>query len=283
MDSEFEYLPRNLVLQQHQVVAQEYGMLRDGSCPGTTALLDEQGAVAPCLTPVAELKPVTLRELRAHVGHFVPGRVLHLTTLHEPAQFPAIQFPSVDDEGTAIQVSVHNQTGGKILTKAQLQRLYPPGSRVLVKNPYIKREMRKPMVRVDHPVNLEVELSEGGARQGPAVQTGEGGGQSALEVAETFKKRGNDEFQKGDYCGAIKQYDKVLLGSGDLPAALAATIHNNRAACFLKLGKNVEARAAARKVLASDPCNKKAIFRLSSAQTALGKHQEAVAAFARLT
>ena len=109
------------------------------------------------------------------------------------------------------------------------------------------------------------------------------GAQAALEVAETYKKRGDDKFQKGDYCGAIEQYDKALTKSGELPAALAATIHSNRAACFLKSGQNVDARAAARKALALDPCNKKALLRLASAQTALGKHQEAVAAFARLT
>ena len=70
----------------------------------------------------------------------------------------------------------------------------------------------------------------------------QGAGQAALGVAEAFKKRGNDKFQKGDYCGAIEQYDKALNSSDDLPAALAGTIHTNHAACFLKLEQNVEAR-----------------------------------------
>ena len=67
-----------------------------------------------------------------------------------------------------------------------------------------------------------------------------------------------------------------------MPALLESTIHNYRAACFLKLGKDVEARAAARKALALDTSNKKALFRLGSAQLALGKHHEAMAVFARL-
>jgi len=239
-------------------------------------------AVAPCLTPVAELKPVTLRELRGHVGRFAPGRILRLTTLRDATQVVGIQIPAFDDEGTAILVSIYNQTGGKLLSKAQLRRLYPEGSRVLIMHPYVKRGRDgAPMLRVDHPNNVMVETSEGGTRQGATTQSrgAQGAEQVASGVAESCKKRGNDKFQKGDCCGAVEQYDKALNSSDDL----AATIHTNRAVCFLKIGQNVDARAAARKALVLDPSNKKALFRLGSAQTALGKHQEAVAAFARLT
>lgn len=138
-----------------------------------------------------------MRELRAHVGHFAPGRILRLTTLREATQVVGIHFPAVDDEGTAILVSFYNQTGGKLLSKAQLQRLYPEGSRVLVMHPYVKRGRDgTPMLRVDHPKNVMVELSEGGGRMGATAQRGDGqrGVQAASEVAEAFKKRGNDKF-----------------------------------------------------------------------------------------
>jgi len=160
---EFEYFPRDIVLQQHQGAAETYDKIsREGDYKVTTTMVDEQGAVAPCLTPVAELNPVTLRELRAHVGRFAQGRILRLTLLREATQIVSIQFPAIDDEGTAIQVSVYNQTGGKILSKAQLRRLYPEGSRVLVMHPYVKRSRGgMPCLQVDHPHNVVTQISEG--------------------------------------------------------------------------------------------------------------------------
>jgi hypothetical protein len=50
---------------------------------------------------------------------------LRLTTLRDATQVVGIQIPAFDDEGTAILVSIYNQTGGKLLSKAQLRRLYP--------------------------------------------------------------------------------------------------------------------------------------------------------------
>lgn len=156
-------------------------------------MVDEQGATKPCTTPVAELRPITLRELRPHVGRFVPGKVVRLTTIMEPAQLSGVAFPAVDEEGTAIVVGVYNQTGGRVLSQAQLRRLYPEGSKILVKNPYVKVGMSgDPMLRVDHPANVVVEGKQGGDGETAGQQ------QAAGETAEAYKKRGNDAFARGD-------------------------------------------------------------------------------------
>lgn len=234
-----------------------------------TPAADENAAVAPCATPAAELEPITLRELREHVGRVALGRVLRLTTLRDAVQLDCLLFPAMDDEGTAVMVGVYNQNEGRFLDKVQLLLRYPLGSRVVIKHPYIKRVRGgDPFVRVDHPANVIVVR--------PVM-----GQPSDAETAEEFR-RWSGKITLGEYASIVERQNNSLLRSEHLSPTSVATIHNTRAKCFLELEEYVEARAAARTALGLNASSKKARSSLASAQTALGKHQEAANILLRL-
>ncbi|KAJ3979949.1 hypothetical protein F5890DRAFT_1448677 [Lentinula detonsa] len=88
--------------------------------------------------------------------------------------------------------------------------------------------------------------------------------------AQAAKDKGNDAFKNGDYPSAIGYYTQAILeDSGDWTFPL------NRAAAYLKLGKNDDAERDCNTVLTLNTTNVKALFRRAQARRALEKLDEA--------
>ncbi|KAG2060663.1 TPR-like protein, partial [Suillus hirtellus] len=76
--------------------------------------------------------------------------------------------------------------------------------------------------------------------------------------------QGNTAFKTGDYPAAIGHYTSAILANADDP-----TFPLNRAAAYLKLGKNEDAERDCTTVLKLSPNNVKALFRRGQARMAL--------------
>ncbi|KAF9235174.1 hypothetical protein BU15DRAFT_78271 [Melanogaster broomeanus] len=92
----------------------------------------------------------------------------------------------------------------------------------------------------------------------------------ASEKARLAKDNGNAAFKAGDYATAIGHYTSAILADNNDP-----TFFLNRAAAYLKLGKNEDADRDCTKVLALSAGNVKALFRRGQARSALGKLDDA--------
>ncbi|KAG6819671.1 hypothetical protein H0H93_009751 [Arthromyces matolae] len=89
--------------------------------------------------------------------------------------------------------------------------------------------------------------------------------------AQAQKEKGNASFKAGNYVEAIGHYtDAILSDRNDFTFPL------NRAACYLKLGKNEDAERDCTTVLKLNPSNAKALFRRGQARLATGKLEDAV-------
>ncbi|KAI3621322.1 rna polymerase ii-associated protein 3 [Moniliophthora roreri] len=94
------------------------------------------------------------------------------------------------------------------------------------------------------------------------------------EKAQTAKEKGNAAFKSGDYPIAIGHYSAAIIEDRNDP-----TFPLNRAAAYLKLGKNEDAERDCTTVLTLSPSNVKAIFRRGQARLGMGKLDEAKADF----
>jgi tetratricopeptide (TPR) repeat protein len=81
------------------------------------------------------------------------------------------------------------------------------------------------------------------------------------------KEEGNTRFRNGDYLGAIACYSRALEGVG-ADDSLRATLHCNRALCYIYQRDWRNAVSDSSQTLKVDPNNEKALFR--SAQAHLG-------------
>ncbi|KAG2115457.1 hypothetical protein DEU56DRAFT_841106 [Suillus clintonianus] len=87
----------------------------------------------------------------------------------------------------------------------------------------------------------------------------------ASDRAKIAKDQGNAAFKSGDYPAAVGHYTSAILADTDDP-----TFPLNRAAAYLKLGKNEDAERDCTTVLKLSPGNVKALFRRGQARTGLG-------------
>lgn len=88
--------------------------------------------------------------------------------------------------------------------------------------------------------------------------------------AQSEKDKGNAAFKAGDYPTAIGHYSAAVVADPQSP-----TYPLNRAAAYLKLGKNEDAERDCTTVLRLDAKNVKAMFRRGQARVALERLKEA--------
>ncbi|KIK82544.1 hypothetical protein PAXRUDRAFT_153659, partial [Paxillus rubicundulus Ve08.2h10] len=82
--------------------------------------------------------------------------------------------------------------------------------------------------------------------------------------------KGNAAYKAADYATAVGHYTTAILTDSSDP-----TFFLNRAAAYLKLGKNEDAERDCTRVLALSTDNAKALFRRGQARRALGKLDDA--------
>merc|ERR1712129_316051 len=92
-----------------------------------------------------------------------------------------------------------------------------------------------------------------------------------IKEAEDLRSQGNDYFKKGQFKEALAAYSVGLAAWDD------CLIYSNRAECYLKLERFMEAKMDAKKALglAGEAGNKKAAWRLGKACLALGELDQA--------
>ncbi|THG99583.1 hypothetical protein EW026_g2800 [Hermanssonia centrifuga] len=90
------------------------------------------------------------------------------------------------------------------------------------------------------------------------------------QVGQEAKDKGNVAFKAGNFSTAIGFYTSAALADPTNP-----TYPLNRAAAYLKLGKNEDAQRDCCTVLELDHGNLKALFRRGQAELALGQLDEA--------
>ncbi|KAJ2991674.1 hypothetical protein NUW54_g8131 [Trametes sanguinea] len=90
--------------------------------------------------------------------------------------------------------------------------------------------------------------------------------------AQTEKEKGNEAFKAGDFPKAIGHYTAAFIADPSNP-----TYSLNRAAAYLKLGKNEDAERDCDAVLRLDSKNVKGLFRRGQARVAMQKLHEAEA------
>ncbi|KAL0577124.1 hypothetical protein V5O48_004877 [Marasmius crinis-equi] len=83
----------------------------------------------------------------------------------------------------------------------------------------------------------------------------------AAEKARVEKDKGNAAFKAGDYATAVGHYSAAIIHDRD-----DYTLPLNRAAAYLKLGKNEDASRDCTTVLSLNPSNVKALFRRGQAR-----------------
>ncbi|KZP26273.1 hypothetical protein FIBSPDRAFT_949450 [Athelia psychrophila] len=88
----------------------------------------------------------------------------------------------------------------------------------------------------------------------------------ASTKAQLAKEKGNTAFKAGDYPTAIGFYSEAIIAD-----RADATFPLNRAAAYLKLGKNEDAERDCTTVLALSQTNVKGLFRRAQARIAMGK------------
>ncbi|KAG6860751.1 hypothetical protein C0995_007869 [Termitomyces sp. Mi166 len=89
--------------------------------------------------------------------------------------------------------------------------------------------------------------------------------------AQSHKEKGNASFKAGKYVDAIGHYTAAIIADGK-----DHTFPLNRAAAYLKLGKNEDAERDCTTVLKLSALNPKALYRRGQARLAIGKLEDAV-------
>lgn len=233
----------------------------------------------PCTTPLADLTPITIDELRLEEHHI--GRVLFARVFGSPYRLQAVQGAIVDAAGNVDRVAVYNFEIG-----LKPEQVLPKHAILAIKQPYYKVTLDGGVIiRVDHPSDLLV-LSEFDARAPSELRSRFPG--MDLEDALSWKARGNQAFKNKDFRKAIEYYtgglDVVQDGEDEI---VKFDLYRNRAMANINLGRFeaglVDAEAAIMPVDLHNALenNMKAFHRAGCAAYKLGNFQKAEDSFSK--
>ncbi|CAK7210829.1 hypothetical protein SBRCBS47491_000910 [Sporothrix bragantina] len=266
--------------------AAQLATISPGEMPLASAFMAE--AYPPSTASLSSLTPIYLADLRLETHH--RGRVLIVRTFSQPNRMTAIQNAVEDVYGSVERLAVYN-----VLPTVKPEALLPKNTIVAIKEPYYKRTGDGGLfVRVDHPTDLAV-LRAGDALMpqawAPLVDR-------AVDV-KALKRRGNREFGKKQWLLAEETYTEALdeLGRSQYvndgvddkdndDHNLCKTLHRNRAAARLNLGRYELAREDALNSVILDSAdrasdndtvaaNSKALYRAGQAAYFLGDYTQA--------
>jgi len=255
-----------------------------------------------CTKSEEELTPIKISELKPFTVH--EGRKLELTTIALPSQMVACMFLGEDEEKTVARCNVYNLIKGEP-SPAELDKMFPIGTTLVVKEPYWKIGADGFLsMRIDNP-DENIRIVPGKEPEGknseesakPEPPPPEAAPDHVKEywpkkkhiqkdqkndLPDFWRKKGNDAFRAGDFENAAKYYT-TALGCTPIMPKLRTSLANNRSMAYIKLRRFRDARADCMKVLYRQKDNLKALHRLASCCTGLGRHENALGVLKKLT
>eukprot|EP01018_Ginkgo_biloba_P000819 Gb_23533 [translate_table: standard] len=228
---------------------------------------------------LASLRAIELPELR--IGKTHGGRVVYGKLCVDAFKVSDIFTVLEDDSGRAIRVQINN-VASATSTFLDVQRLYPKGTELAIKEPYVKRGSSDGcvMIRVDNPKTIEF-IS-------PSTK-------SSFSVEE-LRKSGNRCFGDKNWMGAIRFYTECIekckrTGAGEGTAISSSTSsqnldksrthdlvlsYGNRAEAWLRVGNFEQALLDCNEALGIDSQHLKAVYRKGRALRGLQQYEEAI-------
>ncbi|PVH95834.1 hypothetical protein DM02DRAFT_689255 [Periconia macrospinosa] len=178
----------------------------------------------PCITPVAELKNVTMRELRLETRH--KGTRLLLKAITQSHRIGGIVAATQDTRGDAAAVVMYHQQPENVRRAVDI---LGKGSVILVKEPYF--EVVGPgqyRIRVDHLSDV-VFLEKNDPRVPKAWRSKALGSE---KTADAYRLKGNEAVEQNKFWEAITAYSAglSLKPTADETGALC----RNRALAYLR-------------------------------------------------
>jgi tetratricopeptide (TPR) repeat protein len=155
-------------------------------------------AYLPCTTPLAQLKPVTIRQLRAETHH--RGTFLLLRAIAPPNRMTAILVLAEDERGDVVLLQMYQQEEEETREATELANV---GTVLLIKEPYYKFMASGDYgLRVDHLSDvIQVHKDD------PMIPYKWLPRISEVDTSsETYKSRGDTAIGAGKYWQAIKEY-----------------------------------------------------------------------------
>jgi hypothetical protein len=154
-------------------------------------------AYVPCITPLAELRRVAIKDLQLETHH--RGTCLLLRSITPPSRMTAIMALMEDENGDAIMLQLYQQEDEDIRAAADIVNV---GTILLVKEPYFKvMGDGEYGLRVDHLSDF-IHLSRDDARIPKAWRS------QVIEIgrsAKSLKINGNLAMKEGRYWDAITE------------------------------------------------------------------------------
>ena len=234
----------------------------------------------PSTTPLLNLKPIGISELRLQTRH--EGRALILRTFGDPSRRSSVQNGIEDKNGDVKLLLLHNSD-----PKADVSSILPNNTFFAIKEPLYKITASYIFaVRVDHPSDL-VRLPS----THPLVPVQFG--LKALEVGENaskYKDIGNAAFKAKQYPSALEAYTKGLHACSKDDDSLNRDLHRNRSIVNIYQGRYEAALDDACAALTPDAVdnevdlknNFKALYRAGRALYCLEQFSEAHVKFENL-
>lgn len=237
-------------------------------------------AYPPSKTPVAELSPISIDDLRLETHHI--GRVLFVRAFGTPRRLVGLHTGIEDKNGDVDRLAVYN-----LPPNVPAEHVIPQHCVLAIKEPYYKATAdRGYTIRVDHPsdllclpsdsllVPLELSSALADTRVAPI----------------SCKDKGNAYYRAKDYFNALELYSLGLKSCSAEDRLLRADIYRNRSVTNLLVGRYEDAVSdATASMLQADQdidqekvamYNTKALFRAGRAHYELGQFEESHRAFA---
>lgn len=236
----------------------------------------------PCTTPLADLNPITIDELRLEEHHV--GRVLYARTFGSPMRIQAVQGAICDINGNVDRIAVYNFEIG--LTP---DMVLPTDSVLAVKQPYYKVTIDGGVIiRVDHPSDL-VLFSDHDPRAPSVLWLTSPLSSSQQQDAVSWKARGNQAFRNKEYRKSIEKYTRGLQHChDDKDISVRCDLYRNRAIANNNLHRYEAGLADAEAAVMPDGLpkalenNAKALYRAGNAAYQLGDFSKARSSFSKI-
>jgi tetratricopeptide (TPR) repeat protein len=219
----------------------------------------------PCTTPLSDLKPMKMADLKMETHH--RGYKLVVKRESPVVTLVARSWTMVQDEDGSdaerLEILLHKTRYSEDVLESTKQ--------FIIKEPYFTlTEQGEPTLRIDHPSDLVICHEEGTKDWADAA--------AAEKAATRFKTQGNNALKKQDLPLA---HEKYTTGLAIAKPDLARDIFRNRAYVNLLLGRLDEVKTDARASLTgrddqkSKELDSKAYYRAGSASYNQSRWQEA--------